>query len=164
MSAASANSNASASHLPRLSLSSTFTSCAMPRRRNNGSAFHTASNAASPMIRAAATSTPAANLSIHSFDWSSILEHLPAGRTHCGPPNRPVPELLNEYDKACRGIDGNSGFEFSPIVDSANLLQLFNNGNMVQPPPLVFSAEYILCTRIRGVCGKNGCLAGCSGR
>jgi hypothetical protein len=70
---------------------------------------------------------------------------------------------LNEYNQACRGIDGNSGLEFGPIVESANLLQLFNNGNMMQTPSLVFTAEYILCARICGVCRKNGCLAGCSG-
>src|SRR5882724_12694191 len=76
ISAARANSSPSVSQRPRLSLTSTLSSCGESRRRNSGSPLITASIAASPMTTAAAISMPAARRSIQNFDSNMMIQSI----------------------------------------------------------------------------------------
>ena len=86
-----------------------------------------------------------------------------AGRTHRGPPNRPISELLNEHDETSAAFDWKFGFEFRPVVHGADLLQLLRNSDVMQPAAPVLSADYVLCTRVHCVRGEHTRFAGRSG-
>ena len=78
------------------------------------------------------------------------------GKRHDGT----IAGLLNESDEASTAIKRKLGFEFRPVVYSADLLQLLRDGDVMQPATLVLSADYVLCTGVDPIGGEHTRFAG----